>query len=60
MVAADDPLHLLMPRDHLGEGRGVVQPDPVHVRDAAGEGRVVHADQRRLVRGLRQRAVEPF
>ena len=59
VVAADDPLHLLVPRDHLRRIRAYVpQIDPVHVGDAAGEGRVVHADHGRLVRSRGQGAVE--
>ena len=60
MVAADDALHLLVARDHFGERGGVAQPDPVHMGDAAGERRVVHADEGRLAGHLRQGAVEPL
>ena len=50
---------LPMARDDRPEPLGLAQRDRVHVRDAAGEWRVMHADQRGGVRALGQRAVEP-
>ncbi len=58
VVAADDPLHLAMPGDDSREFRYVPQIDPVHVGNAAGKRRVMHADDGRLVRSRGQDAIE--
>ena len=58
VMATDDPLHLTVPADDRREFRYVPQVDPVHMGDAAGEGRVVHADDGRLVWSRGQGAIE--
>src|SRR5579863_8239106 len=60
MVAADDPLDLPVTSDYGGECWRIAQVDAVHVGDAAGERRVMHADYRRLVGRRSQCAVEEF
>src|SRR6516162_3974589 len=58
-MAAQDALDLPIAGYDLGKGGSVAQPVAVHMRDAGGEGRVVHQDYGRPLGGSLQRQFEP-
>jgi hypothetical protein len=59
MVTAEDALDLAVPRDDGRHRRTVDAVDGVHVADAGREGRVMHEDDRRLLRRLFEPRGEP-
>ena len=58
VMAANDPFDLPVAGDDPGEFLRIPQVDPVHVGDAAGERRMMHADDGRLARRGGERAVK--